>query len=170
MRPVQVDIEVRATDVGVPQSKGLVGLEPERRLRVLSDPVEGGAAGREGGGELEVLVLEDEEGRGVGGGGVEEDVAGGAAGDGEGEGGGVAEVEDEVGGGGGEAAVGARGGRRWRRRRSRGLAGRGRRSTRDEVVGDFPSAAVGVCDPDPKTTARFEAGRRTVMTSAKITH
>jgi len=159
MRPVQVDIGGQAEDVGVPESKSLVGLEPERRLRVLSDTVEGGAAGREGGGELEVLVLEDEEGGGVGGGGVEEDVAGGAAGDGEGEGGGVAEDKDEVGGGGGEAALGAAE-RRWRS--GERAVGRGGRSARDEVVGDFPSAVVGVCDSDSKTTARFEAGRRPV--------
>lgn len=66
---------------------------------VFPEPIDVGPGAREGGGEVEVLVFEDEEGVGVSGvrGGVEEDVMSGFAGDGEAEGGGVDERESEVG-------------------------------------------------------------------------
>lgn len=64
---------------------------------MLAEAEEGGSVGRQRGGELQVLVLENE-----GREGVKEDVAGGAAGDGEGEGGGGVEGEEKVGVRGGE--------------------------------------------------------------------
>lgn len=70
----------------------------EGGLGVLADPIEVGSLGREGGGELDVLLLEDQEGGLVRfiRGGVEEDVTGGLAGHGEPEGGGAVERECEV--------------------------------------------------------------------------
>lgn len=114
---------------------------------MLAQAVERGAVGGEGGGEVEILVFEDQ------GCGVEEGVVGGEAGDGEGEGGGVVEGEGEVGGRGGER-VGL--GRRvvvWRRWR-RVLSG-------EDVVGDFPSLVVGVCYAEAEAVVRLKAGDQT---------
>jgi len=71
----------------------------EGGLGVLADPIQVGSLGGEGGGELDVLVLEDEEGGRVRWvrRSVEEDVTGGLAGHGEAEGVGSAERECEVG-------------------------------------------------------------------------
>nr|GMD94775.1 predicted protein [Ipomoea batatas] len=76
---VQIEVEIGASNVGVPQSQRLVVTELERSLGVLSDAVEVRSVGRQRGGELEVLVFEDEQSvRTVGHRrGVEEDVAGG---------------------------------------------------------------------------------------------
>lgn len=76
MGAVEVEVEVGAGNVSVPESKRLrliAWLELEGAFGVLAQAVERGACLGERGGELDVLVLEDEEGVGLRG-GVEDDV------------------------------------------------------------------------------------------------
>ena len=75
MGPVEVEVDIDAANVGGPECerKRLIGLELEGALGVLAKAVERGAPLGEGGGELDVLVLEDEEVVGFGG-CVEDDV------------------------------------------------------------------------------------------------
>lgn len=132
-------------------------------LGMLADTVEMGPSGRERGGELEVLVLEDEEGvrvrwvRVC----VEEDVAGGFAGDGEAEGGGAEERESEVGFwvGEGEFLLGGLGERAVEVGERKGgekvAGGRWWSLPVDYGVWDFPSAVVGVGNSDSQTSACF---------------
>jgi hypothetical protein len=91
---VKIDVKIDATDICIPQSKCLsvIGDELERTLGVLANAVEGGGEFGERGGELDVLVFEDEKG----GGGVKDDRLCRFAGNGEAEWGGVVEAEDEV--------------------------------------------------------------------------
>lgn len=109
---------------------------------------------------MEVLVLEDEEGVGVGGVrcGVKEDVTVGFAGDGEAKWGCVEESESQVGVGVGEEEftvlsrgrllVLLTGGRRRRRRRW---------WAREDIVGDFPTRVVGIGDSDPQAIVYLQA-------------
>ena len=70
----------------------------EGGLGVLSKPIEVSPMARKGGGEVEVLILEDKEGGGVRriGSGVEEEVIGGFASDGEAKRSGGKKSENEV--------------------------------------------------------------------------
>lgn len=125
-------------------------------LCVLSKPIEVGLLGWEGGGEVEVLVLEYEESGGVGRGrsGVEDDIVSGFTGDGKAKGSGVDESENEVRMGVGEdRGVGVlvlwgsirkpmKGGKWWRRW--------WRWWPREDIVGDFPSLVVCVSNADPQ--------------------
>lgn len=98
MRSIQIQIRIRAADVGIPEGERLIRLKPERALRVLANAVEIRRVQGEKRRELEILILEDEVCGGLTAdwGGVEEGAARGAAADGEAEGGGVLEREDEV--------------------------------------------------------------------------
>ena len=58
VRTIQIDIEIGAADIGIPERQSLVMGELQGLLGVLSQAVNGGAEYGEGGGDLEVLVLE----------------------------------------------------------------------------------------------------------------
>lgn len=149
VRSVQIQIDVGAGDVGVPKGQSLIRLNLERALRVLPNAVKIGFLRRKRRRELEILVLEDEVGRGLieYRGRVEEGVVGGAAADGEPERGGVPEGEDEVGTGVGET-----------RRRAAAAARLGppmAAGAGENVVGDFPAGFVGISYRHSQTVFRF---------------
>lgn len=76
MGTVEVEVEIGAGNVGVPESERLLfiaWLDLEGALRVLAQAVQRGTCLGERGGELDVLLLEDEKGVGLGG-GVEDDI------------------------------------------------------------------------------------------------
>lgn len=99
MGSIQVKVPIEASNVSIPQSENLVMCQLEGGFGVLPEPIEVGLLGWKRGGELEVLVLVDEEGGGIGWdrSGVEKDVMGGFTIDGETKGSGVEESENEVG-------------------------------------------------------------------------
>ena len=160
VRPIQIHIEVGAADVGVPKRQRLVLGELESLLGVLSQAVKGGAEDGEGWGDLEILVLEYQEGACVWsvGWGVEEDVAGGATADDKAEWGGFAEREDEVWLGVGDYVVFRRDVVVFRRD---GVVLREHSAvelgvTGKDFLGDFPSLVLGIGDSNSETIIRFQ--------------
>ncbi|KAM2277901.1 hypothetical protein ACFXTI_036157 [Malus domestica] len=63
--PVKVEVGIDATNVSIPESQCLVGNDLEGGLGVLAEAKNGGSVLGERRGELDVLVLEDQEGVGV---------------------------------------------------------------------------------------------------------